>query len=135
MEYIKKYGVALNFNSRLVRIDGRAKKAWFEVTKDDKKETFERSFDMIHVCPPQLAPDFVRSSPLADKAGWIEVNQDTLQHTRFANVFGLGDACSAPNAKTMAAARKQRRSWRRICCAFLLGKPRTLPMTDMDLVH
>ncbi len=27
MEYIKKYGVALNFNSRLVRIDGRAKEA------------------------------------------------------------------------------------------------------------
>ena len=77
------------------------------MTKDDKKETIERTFDMIHVCPPQLAPDFVRASPLADKAGWIEVNQDTLQHTRFANVFGLGDACSAPNAKTMAAARKQ----------------------------
>jgi sulfide:quinone oxidoreductase len=107
MEYIKKYGVALNFNSRLVRIDGRTKKAWFEVTKDDQKETIERGFDMIHVCPPQLAPDFVRASPLADKAGWIEVNQDTLQHARFANVFGLGDACSAPNAKTMAAARKQ----------------------------
>jgi sulfide:quinone oxidoreductase len=107
MEYIKKYGVALNFNSRLVRIDGSAKKAWFEVTKDDKKETIERGFDMIHVCPPQLAPDFVRASPLADKAGWIEVNQDTLQHPRFANVFGLGDACSAPNAKTCAAARKQ----------------------------
>jgi sulfide:quinone oxidoreductase len=107
MEYIKKYGVALNFNSRLVKIDGPAKKAWFEVTKDDKKETIERSFDMIHVCPPQLAPDFVRASPLADKTGWIEVNQDTLQHARFANVFGLGDACSAPNAKTAAAARKQ----------------------------
>jgi sulfide:quinone oxidoreductase len=107
MEYIKKYGVALNFNSRLVKIDGPAKKAWFEVTKDDKKETIERGFDMIHVCPPQLAPDFVRSSPLADKAGWIEVNQDTLQHARFTNVFGLGDACSAPNAKTAAAARKQ----------------------------
>jgi NADPH-dependent 2,4-dienoyl-CoA reductase/sulfur reductase-like enzyme len=71
------------------------------------KETIERSFDMIHVCPPQLAPDFVRSSPLADKAGWIEVNQDTQQNTRFANGFGLGDACSAPNAKTAAAARKQ----------------------------
>ena len=39
--------------------------------------------------------------------GWLDVTQDTLQHTRFANVFGLGDACSAPNAKTAAAARKQ----------------------------
>lgn len=107
MEYIKKYGVALNFNSRLVRVDGPAKTAWFEVTKGDQKEIVARDFDMIHVCPPQLAPDFIRSSPLADKAGWIEVNQDTLQHTRFANIFGLGDAASTPNAKTAAAARKQ----------------------------
>jgi sulfide:quinone oxidoreductase len=107
MEYIKKYGVALNFGSRLVKIDGPAKKAWFEVTKGDEKEIVERSFDMIHVCPPQLAPDFIRSSPLADKAGWVEVNQTTLQHVRFPNVFGLGDVSSAPNAKTAAAARKQ----------------------------
>jgi len=107
MEYIKKYGVALNFNSRLVKIDGPAKKAWFEVTKGDEKEIVERSFDMIHVVPPQLAPDFIRSSPLADKAGWIELNQDTLQHARFSNIFGLGDAGSSPNAKTAAAARKQ----------------------------
>jgi sulfide:quinone oxidoreductase len=107
MEYTKRYGVHLNFNSRLVKIDGPARKAWFEVTKDGEKEIIERQFDMIHVCPPQLAPDFVRASPLADKAGWIEVNQETLQHVRFPNIFGLGDASSTPNAKTAAAARKQ----------------------------
>jgi sulfide:quinone oxidoreductase len=107
MEYIKKYGVALNFNSRLVKIDGPARTAWFEVTKGEEKETIARGFDMIHVCPPQTAPDVVRSSALADSAGWIEVDQETLQHKRFPNVFGLGDACSAPNAKTAAAARKQ----------------------------
>ena len=67
----------------------------------------ERSFDMIHVCPPQRAPQIVRDSALADKAGWVEVDPATLQHPRFANVFGLGDACSAPNAKTAAAVRKQ----------------------------
>src|SRR3546814_5283623 len=31
----------------------------------------------------------------------------TLQHVRYPNVFGVGDAGSTPNAKTMAAARKQ----------------------------
>ena len=87
MEYIKKYGVALNFNSRLVRIDGHAKKAWFEVTKGDAKETIERSFDMIHVCPPQLAPDFVRASPLADKAGWIERQPRHLATRAFRQCF------------------------------------------------
>jgi sulfide:quinone oxidoreductase len=107
MEYIKKYGVDLNFNSRLVKIDGEARTAWFEVTKGDEKETIARRFDMIHICPPQCAPDVVRASTLADAAGWIEVDQETLQHKRFPNVFGLGDASSTPNAKTAAAARKQ----------------------------
>jgi sulfide:quinone oxidoreductase len=30
-----------------------------------------------------------------------------MQHTRFPNVFSLGDVCSAPNSKTAAAVRKQ----------------------------
>src|SRR3546814_7153640 len=67
----------------------------------------EESFDMIHVVPPEVAPDFVRSSPLAAASGFIEVDEATLQHVRYANVFALGDTCSASNAKTMAAARKQ----------------------------
>jgi len=62
---------------------------------------------MLHVCPPQTAPDFVRKSPLANAAGWIEVSEQTLQHVRYPNVFGLGDACSTSNAKTAAAVRKQ----------------------------
>jgi len=64
-------------------------------------------FDMLHVCPPQTAPDFVRQSPLANTAGWIDVAPDTLRHATYENIFGLGDACSSPNAKTMAAVRKQ----------------------------
>jgi sulfide:quinone oxidoreductase len=62
---------------------------------------------MIHVCPPQTAPDFVRASPLADAAGWIDIDQGTLRHKRYQNIFALGDAGSTPNAKTAAAARKQ----------------------------
>ncbi len=67
----------------------------------------ERRFDMMHVCPPQGPPDFVRVSPLADAAGWLDVDQSTLRHKRFENVYGLGDVINAPNAKTAAAARKQ----------------------------
>ncbi len=62
---------------------------------------------MIHVTPPQSAPDFIKQSPLANEAGWVDVNQFTLQHNKFSNVFGLGDASSTPNAKTAAAVRKQ----------------------------
>ena len=62
---------------------------------------------MLHVSPPQSPPPAIRSSPLANEAGWVDVNQNTMQHTRFANVFSLGDVCSAPNSKTAAAVRKQ----------------------------
>lgn len=107
MTYIEKYGVGLNLTSNLKAVDGPGRKAWFEVKREDGVETVERSFDMIHVCPPQRAPAFVRDSALADAAGWIEVSPETLQHPRYGNVFSLGDVCSAPNAKTAAAARKQ----------------------------
>src|SRR3546814_5509762 len=65
------------------------------------------SFDMLHVTPPQKAPAFLAQSPIANEAGYADVDQATLQHVRYANVFGLGDGGSTPNAKTMAAARKQ----------------------------
>jgi sulfide:quinone oxidoreductase len=66
-----------------------------------------RSFDMLHVVPPQVAPQFLADSPLAAPSGFIEVDNHTLQHVRYPNVFGLGDAGAMPNAKTAAAARKQ----------------------------
>ena len=58
-------------------------------------------------CPPQVAPDFIRVSPLADAAGWVDVDQATLRHKSFDNIWSLGDVMNAPNAKTAAAARKQ----------------------------
>jgi sulfide:quinone oxidoreductase len=108
MGYIERYGAKLNFQHTLSRVDGPAKTAWFTRSgSDGTKTTVETRFDMIHVVPPQQAPDFVRVSPLADAAGWVEVDPGTLRHPRLAGIYALGDACNAPNAKTAAAARKQ----------------------------
>ena len=68
---------------------------------------FAITFDMIHVVPPQQAPDFIRASTLVDAAGWVDVSQDTLQHKRYPSIYALGDVTNCPNAKTAAAARKQ----------------------------
>ncbi len=62
---------------------------------------------MIHVTPPQSAPDFIKDSPLANSAGWVDVDKSTLQHVRYKNIFSLGDASSLPTSKTGAAIRKQ----------------------------
>jgi len=108
MKYIEKYKATLNFSHKLVKIDGDSKTAWFDKTDaEGKVERVETDFDMIHVCPPQQAPDVIRSSPLADAAGWVDVDQATLRHKRYPNIWSLGDVCNAPNAKTAAAARKQ----------------------------
>jgi len=108
MEYVKKYNAGLSFFHNLVAVEGRAKKAWFDVSEPGQEIRHqEMEFDMLHVCPPQTAPDFIRASSLANEAGWVDVAQDTLRHNRYENVFSLGDVCSAPNAKTLAAARVQ----------------------------
>ena len=108
MGYVEKYGADLNFFHNLVSVDGPAKKATFRIAKPEMEPTeVTVEFDMMHVCPPQTAPDFIRVSPLADAAGWVDVDQATLRHKTFDNVWSLGDVMNAPNAKTAAAARKQ----------------------------
>ena len=108
MKYIEKYDATLNYFHNLVSVDGSAKTATFEVRKPDTDvQTVTVDFDMMHVCPPQTAPDFIRVSPLADAAGWVDVDQATLRHKSYDNIWSLGDVMNAPNAKTAAAARKQ----------------------------
>ncbi|MEQ9694441.1 TIGR01244 family sulfur transferase [Shimia sp. SDUM112013] len=108
MEYVERYDAGLNFFHNLVAVDGAAKLATFEVAKPDEDvSTVTVDFEMMHVCPPQTAPDFIRVSPLADAAGWVDVDQNTLRHKEFDNIWSLGDVMNAPNAKTAAAARVQ----------------------------
>ncbi|WP_340263946.1 TIGR01244 family sulfur transferase [Sulfitobacter pontiacus] len=122
MEYVKKYDATLNFFQNLVSVDGDAKKATFKVAKPDTEpEMVTVDFDMMHVCPPQTAPDFIRVSPLADAAGWVDVDQATLRHKTFDNIWSLGDVMNAPNAKTMAAARKQAPTVAENICADIDG--------------
>jgi sulfide:quinone oxidoreductase len=68
-------------------------------------------YDMLHLAPPQKAPDVVRNSSLAvaegTNKGWLDVDIHTLQHKRYRNIYGLGDVAALPTGKTGAAIRKQ----------------------------
>ncbi len=67
----------------------------------------ELPFDILHLAPPQTAPKFVKESDLVTETGWLDVDHHSLQHNKYANIFGLGDVAALPTAKTGAAIRKQ----------------------------
>jgi sulfide:quinone oxidoreductase len=116
------YGVSLQFSHNLVSIDGEQKVAYFKKVGEEGGDLIGKEFDMIHVCPPQRAPAFVASSELADAAGWLDVDQYSLQHKKYSNIWGLGDVMNAPNAKTMAAVRKQVPVVAQNICDAMTGK-------------
>ena len=108
LNVVERGKIKLNFSYRLDEIDGPNKRAKFIGLGENNKDQEQWvDFDMIHVTPPQSAPDFIKSSPLANATGWVDVNKDTLQHNRYNNIFSLGDASSLPTSKTGAAIRKQ----------------------------
>jgi sulfide:quinone oxidoreductase len=102
---VARKGIDVRYRHDLVEIRPASKEAVFEHL--DSGDLITLPYQMIHVTPPQSAPDFVKHSPLADDAGWVDVDRSTLRHVRYTNVFSLGDASSLPTSKTGAAIRKQ----------------------------
>jgi sulfide:quinone oxidoreductase len=102
------YGIEVRTSSEAVEIEGASRQV---LVADHVAQTEERiGYDLLHVVPPQSAPDWVKATPLADPAdpnGYVGVDRHTLRHTVFPEVFALGDAGSTPNSKTGAAVRKQ----------------------------
>lgn len=98
-------GIATRFRHELVEVRPETREAVFQHL--DTGETEAVPYAMLHVTPPMSAPDFVKASPLADGAGWVDVDKHSLRHVRFPNVFALGDASNLPTGKTGAAVRKQ----------------------------
>lgn len=69
----------------------------------DTEEEVRQDFDLLHVVPPQSAPDFVANSSLAATNGYLDVNPQTLQHAKYGNIFGLGDIANLATSKTASA--------------------------------
>lgn len=121
----KRYNTITNkFRHNLVAIDVNNKVATFEETYEvkgeydedleeydisEEKRMVELSYDFIHIVPPMGPPQALADSPLGwqkgTAKGWLEVDQETLQHRRYKNVFGIGDVCGIPLGKTGGSAR------------------------------
>lgn len=99
----------INWQHRLTAIDAHAKRATFATAEGSR--TID--YDFIHVVPPMQAPKVIRESALAASegpfanGGWVEVDQFTMQHKRFPNVFAAGDCVGTPIGKTAASVKAQ----------------------------
>ncbi|MBK8621583.1 MAG: NAD(P)/FAD-dependent oxidoreductase [Saprospiraceae bacterium] len=108
---VKKGNIKTHFNVNVVEIDSASNTVFYE-EKNENGELVRNSmtYDFCHAVPPQSAPDFIKKSPVTDPNnayGYVEINQKTMQHARFPNIFALGDCSNAPCSKTGAAIRKQ----------------------------
>eukprot|EP01087_Luapelamoeba_hula_P003051 TRINITY_DN1287_c0_g2_i1.p1 TRINITY_DN1287_c0_g2~~TRINITY_DN1287_c0_g2_i1.p1 ORF type:complete len:492 (+),score=84.52 TRINITY_DN1287_c0_g2_i1:57-1478(+) len=97
----KERNISTHFKHDLVEIKGAEKKAVFKQL--DTQELLTVDYDFIHVTPPMGPCDFVKNSPIADAAGWVDVDKHTTRHKKYPNIFSLGDASSLPTSKTAAA--------------------------------
>ena len=49
-------------------------------------------------------PDILKKhSLLVNEAGFLDVSPETLQSSKYKNIYGIGDCTNTPNSKTMAA--------------------------------
>lgn len=152
---VARYGIKTHFYHSLSEVDGPNRIAYFDKydTHGQIVDRVAQSFDMLHVTPPQSAPDFIKDSPLAvpphvplideegspcvpsslphsaNYFGWVDVDKHTLQHHRYPNVFSLGDAANLPTAKTGAAVRKQMPVLVENLFSHMNGKPLTASYT------
>ena len=122
-EVAKRKGVDARYNHVLTAVRAASKEAVFTVKDNDSERQEVIPYDLLHVTPPMAAPAVVASSPLANGAGFVEVDQYNLQHVRYPNVFSLGDVSGMPNSKTAAAVRGQAPVLVANLLALLAGQP------------
>lgn len=102
-----KRNVAIDWNHPLAGIDPANRRATFATPQGSRTV----DYDFIHVVPPMSAPDMIRNGDLGwqtgDFQGWLEVDQYSMQHRRYPNVFGAGDVVGTPVGKTAASVKAQ----------------------------
>jgi sulfide:quinone oxidoreductase len=102
-------GITVNYETNLIEVKPDQKEAVFEILKDGKRvDTKTFPYTMIHISPPHAPASFITNcKELVNEQGFVTVDKGTLQHTKYPNVFSLGDASDLPTSKTAAAVASQ----------------------------
>ena len=115
--------ISPNYGHVLVAVDSSKKTATFQ-KKDGNTHVTE--WDFLHIAPPMSAVPAVRNSELVDNTkfkGYLEVDQYTMQHKRYPNIFGLGDSVGTPIGKTAASVKSQIPVITQNLSALIQGQP------------
>lgn len=105
-EIVKSRDIQVNLRHNLIEVKADTQEAIFE-NLDKPEETKVFKYEMLHVTPPMGPIKVLKSSPLSDEAGWLDVNKHNLQHKKYPNIFGIGDCTNLPTSKTGAAVAAQ----------------------------
>jgi sulfide:quinone oxidoreductase len=93
IEFLPEFGIEEidHANDRVVSTDGR-----------------EVEYDLYAPVPPQFGREaLVEGSPLTNGGEYVTVDEHTLQHDDYDDVFAIGDNANLPTSRTASAARKQ----------------------------
>lgn len=104
-----------NLRHQIVAIDKAKSTATFEFWTNYKengeqktaKEYKEVKFDWLHFTPTQKASEiFIKAGLSTSKLGFVDVDKQTLQSTKYKNIFAIGDVINTAMGKTGASIRK-----------------------------
>ncbi len=101
----KKNNIDWELSKELVEVKPKAKIAVFRNLINNTY--FERDYDLLHIVPPMRSPFVVARSALADEVGLVDVDQHTLQHKKYSNIFAIGDIANTPVVKCISAIKMQ----------------------------
>lgn len=137
MQVLNSRGIEFNSRDNLVKVDPRKRIATFQVVDSSRKPTDQFKeievlniphlnntvvqYNLLHVGPPCSPIEPLRKmakdgDSFTDAAGWVSINEKTLQSKMYKNVFAagnhptvfkqlfIGDCISSLNKKTAAAA-------------------------------
>ena len=61
-------------------------------------------YDLLVLVPPHRGQKVIEDSALGDERGWVPVDKNTLKHTKFENIWAIGDTTNIPISKSGSVA-------------------------------
>jgi len=61
-------------------------------------------YDLLVLVPPHRGQKVIEDSGLGDERGWVPTDKNTLKHTKFADIWAIGDTTNIPISKSGSVA-------------------------------